>query len=319
MFATHPFIVDRYGDPIRVSRAPWVPAEMGLCERMSVLTIEAASEAIQPALAVLTAKRRRIGVVLGFPAVRPGWPSDTADELLTRIAGLLPRNLIQEECRTLLLGHVGGMAAIEQGWQLIREEVVDVCLVGGVESYIERRTLEWIDWSWQLQARTFPWGFIPGEAAGFCLLASEQCAAAAGIPVLATVLGAATALEPRLRRDHTICIGEGLTESMRRTLAVATDGIKVDQTICDLNGQTHRADEFGFAMMRLCEKFRDPSRFRAPADSWGDVGAASGPLFVALAAMAGQKRYAAGPYTLLCTAAMLAERSSILLHVSVAA
>ena len=72
-------------------------------------------------------------------------------------------------------------------------------------------------------------------------------------------------------------------------------GIKADHLYCDMNGEPYRADEFGFATIRAGALFRDPSAFTAPADCWGDVGAASGPMFLVLADAATRKGYAPGP------------------------
>ena len=59
-----------------------------------------------------------------------------------------------------------------------------------------------------------------------------------------------------------------------------------------------RADEYGFTVLRTREYLRAAGEFNSPADCWGDVGAASGPLHVALAAIAHHKRYARGPLSM---------------------
>ncbi len=315
MLALHPYIVDRFGNRVTVARAPWLPAEVSLLDRLIALAREAAEEAYLPATAVPAGAKVRLALLIGLPAERPGLPADLAEAALAAVASLIPKEIRVVERRPLLLGHVAGLAAIEEGCRWIREGRADLCLAGGIESYIDRATLEWIDWTGQLHAPGNSWGFVPGEAAGFCLLASERLAAEASLKVLGSVLGAATTLEPKLRRDRAVCSGDGLTESWRCTLAGLPAEAKVDQMICDMNGQSHRADEFAFAIMRLSRRFQDPGRFRTPADCWGDVGAASGPLFLALAVMAGKKRWAAGPHTLLWCNAMVAERSSALVHV----
>jgi 3-oxoacyl-[acyl-carrier-protein] synthase-1 len=255
-----------------------------------------------------------LAIVVGLPAPRPGLPDAIGRSMLAALEASVPVHFDLLEQQAYLLGHVAGLVAVENSCRLIQQGVVDLCLAGGVESYIDRVTLEWLDWTWQLHARTHPWGFVPGEGAGFCVLASDRYVAAAGLPVLGAVLSATTVQEEKLRRDHKVCIGEALTDSVRRTLAHLPPSTKVDQTICDLNGQTHRADEFGFTVTRLGAHFVDPGRFLTPADCWGDVGAASGPLYIALAINAGQRGYASGPNTLLMTSAMVAERSSALLH-----
>ena len=47
------------------------------------------------------------------------------------------------------------------------------------------------------------------------------------------------------------------------------------------------------------DRLRDPTDFLAPADCWGDVGAAGLPLHLLLAASACRKGHAKGPLTLL--------------------
>jgi 3-oxoacyl-[acyl-carrier-protein] synthase-1 len=87
--------------------------------------------------------------------------------------------------------------------------------------------------------------------------------------------------------------------------------------ICDQNGEPYRADEFGFALVRLSERFSGGSDFLAPADCWGDVGAASGPLFVALAAAAAERGYARGPYYLAWASSESGERVAALLGLDI--
>ena len=70
-----------------------------------------------------------------------------------------------------------------------------------------------------------------------------------------------------------------------------------DVTYCDLNGERHRTEEWGFTLMREAQLTGDPA-FITPVDSCGDVGAASGPLNCALAIEAWRRAYAPGPRAL---------------------
>ena len=88
-----------------------------------------------------------------------------------------------------------------------------------------------------------------------------------------------------------MCIGEGLTRAVRNVFQALPREIRIDYTICDQNGEAYRADEFGFMLARMSEYFIDPSDFMAPADCCGDVGAASGPLFINLLSFAAEKGY----------------------------
>lgn len=92
---------------------------------------------------------------------------------------------------------------------------------------------------------------------------------------------------------------------------------RVDYTICDQNGEAYRADEFGFMLARLSEYFIDPSDYMAPADCWGDVGAASGPLCTNLTIFSAEKGYAKGPRTLLWTSSEGGERTAAIIEADI--
>jgi 3-oxoacyl-[acyl-carrier-protein] synthase-1 len=118
--------------------------------------------------------------------------------------------------------------------------------------------------------------------------------------VLANVRAAATAVEPNPLRGTEPCVGAGLTAA----IASATQGLQLPHeaitfTYCDLNGERFRNEEFAFAQLRTQEAFVDANNYLSPADCWGDVGAASGPLYVALAAASKQRGYAKGAFPLL--------------------
>ena len=188
---------------------------------------------------------------------------------------------------------------MENAVSLIESGKSQLCLVGGVESYLYPETLEWLDSLEQLHSHSTIWGFCPGEAAGFCLFASQELASRLDLPAPVQILSAASAIEKNRIKTETVCIGEGLSEAFKKTLASLPKDTFVDHTICDMNGEPYRGDEYGFAVLRSRGKFRDEADFQTPADCWGDVGAASGPLFTVLAAFAVEKGYSAGPLTLL--------------------
>ena len=207
--------------------------------------------------------------------------------------------------------------ALDAAFRQIQSGETELCLVGGVDSYLDAEMLEWLDRTEQLHSEANTWGFAPGEAAGFCLLASERAARRYSLTPLLQINAAATAIETNLIRTETVCTGRGLTEAFRGALAGLPEpaaGIedKVHQTICDMNGERYRADELAFTICRTSERFVDASKFLAPADCWGDVGAASGPLFVGLAAAAAQQGYAPGPHTLVWTSSDRGERAAAL-------
>ena len=111
-----------------------------------------------------------------------------------------------------------------------------------------------------------------------------------------------------------VCLGWGLTRAVRSALADLEPEEAVDRIYCDQNGETYRADELGFMLARLGERFRNPADFVAPADCWGDVGAATVPLLIGLVAAAAERGYAAGPLSLVIAGSESGRRSCILLR-----
>ena len=218
--------------------------------------------------------------------------------IASRFAAVLRDSGLVARVQTIDLGHAAECcnAAAQRDLAAGTQEFH---LVGGVDSYMEPETLEWLEKSEQLHSAGLAnnaWGFIPGEAAGFCLLASEKARLRYQLSANCRVLAAGVARESSLIKTDTVCIGLGLTAAVREALTALPDGIKVDRIICDQNGEAYRANDAGFMLVRLSERFNRGSDFLAPADCWGDVGAASIPLSVALAAAAAERGYARGPY-----------------------
>lgn len=318
MLAEHPYYVDRFGNPVVVGRASWLPAEMDFLPRLCALAAEAAREALTPLSEIRSHRPARLAILIGLPTqAEPESRIEMVNQVTGVLTALIPKGFATAARGGISQGGAAGLTALEEAGRLIEEDRVDVCLVGGVDSHLDVHRIDWLDWTGQLHSANNSWGYIPGEAAGFCVLASEKFVQASSAKPLGHLLGATTTKETKLWRDRAVCIGEGLTESMRQTLAALPEEDKIDEVICDLNGEPHRADEYGFAMTRLGDRFSDPGAFRTPADCWGDVGAASGPLFVDMAVLAGQKGYAHGSHALVWASSRGAERASALIHVDV--
>jgi 3-oxoacyl-[acyl-carrier-protein] synthase-1 len=69
-----------------------------------------------------------------------------------------------------------------------------------------------------------------------------------------------------------------------------------------MNGEAWRADEWSYAYVRTGKRYASPLNHKHPAAQWGDVGAATGPLLVGVAAL-DLGRYYSSPRTALLWAA----------------
>ena len=314
-FADHPYMIDRIGEPFVVASAPYI--DVGGEDRFVELAVPALREALEPVSGLL-GSRDPIPTIVGLPESRPGLPENLASTLAAKLPAATSNGCRIAQPSMLPNGHSAGLMAIESACRMIRGGQTEFCLVGGVDSYLDPDTLDWLEDCEQLHNLDNAWGFIPGEAAGFCLLCSGVAASRHDLNVLGHLLGVAAAQEENRIKTETVCIGKGLTEAAHGVLrSLASADTRIDDTICDLNGEAYRADEFGFMLARTSERFVDTSAFTAPADCWGDVGAASGPLFILLASAAAMKGYANGPLTLLWTSSEAGERVAALFQADV--
>jgi 3-oxoacyl-[acyl-carrier-protein] synthase-1 len=313
-FCEHPFLIDTAGQPMRGAIAPWIDIHLGVVDRLEALLFPALDEALEP-LAPTFTPSGAVAIALALPAARPGLPDDLQAQLVKRISKRYGQQI--NTVAAFAAGHAAGLVGLHAACARLREGKLDACVVAGVDSLIVSRTLEWLESCDQLHgagALNNAWGFIPGEAGAALLLMRESAARRAGLPVLATVLGSATALESKLIKTDAVCIGEGLTQAFLGALAALPERARVSDVYCDMNGEPYRADEYGFACLRTGERFEAASDFVAPADCWGDVAAAGAVLHVLLACVAGHKGYANGPLAFACASSESGERAAVLMH-----
>jgi 3-oxoacyl-[acyl-carrier-protein] synthase I len=286
----HGWMLDRMGEPMRVAAVPDGDLSAPAIHRLVYLAAQAASEAIdgfdddQP-----------LDAMLALPEPRPGLPEGYAIEVGSAFAAAFRKRSAGGKVKVLARGHAGGLVLIGQAIALMQQSPERGVLVGGVESWLLPETLEWLDSIEALHSDAMPWGFCPGEAAACCLLSSRLQVASRLV-----LLSSGHALEPQRIRGDGVCIAEGLSAAWRDALAGVTGtGRRVDQVWCDLNSEPYRGDEIALTIARNREYLAETVDITTPADAWGDVGAASGPLMLAAAELAARKGYAAGPLSLL--------------------
>jgi 3-oxoacyl-[acyl-carrier-protein] synthase-1 len=301
-------MINQEGDPYVIAMVPDINADTLGSQRYIDLALPAIEEALFP-LTNLNRNFGQIPVIIGLPEVRSGLSDDVPTKLTEKVKERASEQLLIEDVITLQNGHSAGLMALETGSKLVLDGS-EFCIIGGVDSYIDPGTLDWVEDNKQLHIPSNAWGFIPGEAAGFCLVCSSNTATRYKLPIMAQMVAISTTFEKNKIKTKTVCLGEGLTQAVRNTIQALPEEGRIDYTICDQNGEAYRADEFGFMLCRLSEYFVEPSDYMAPADCWGDVGAASGPLFTNLVISATEKGYSDGQYTLMWTSSEGGERTA---------
>lgn len=207
------------------------------------------------------------------------------------------------------LGHAAGAVVIGAAAQDLQAGKVDTAIVLAVDTLLNDDTLTWLMACGRLKCDESPTGLMPGEAAVALALRRSGEAPAP----MATLRGLAFAEEPHAQALASVSTGEVLTEAVARAWAEAASGAA--WLLADHNGEHHRAQELGSALARLRaagDAFADPALW-LPALSFGDTGAASAPLAVAMASHAWQRGCAPGPAAVVAACSDGGARAALLL------
>lgn len=290
----HPFLVDGVGQKLRCGLCePVDPTILG-AERIIELT-RRNMQAMAAALRMKTPLRSRVPLLLALPDLRPGFATSHAETVLrslsaTSVPGIGPLSI--EHAGS---GHAGVLCGMEQGVRAVSEGRTELCLVGGVESYFDADTLDWLDSERRIARDGIRSGFSPGEGACLLALADDVTRRQLALPSFGVIRSVATAMEKRSIDSDEGLLGEAVTEVLNRAAAELADrAAPIDSVYCDINGERHRTDEWGFTLLRSGTLFRDGTDYITGVSEWGDMGAASAALNCMLATQAWQRGYATG-------------------------
>ena len=183
------------------------------------------------------------------------------------------------------------LKALDEAMTALASGAADRCIVGGIDSYLDVPSLEWGMLRRRLKSESNPVGFAPGEAAVFLELAlPESGDAGVGTYVSKPGFGEEPGQVPGSTEEPPR--GEGLAQAIGAVLA--GHDRPVGLVIADLNGEPHRAMDWGYALIRAGSEHPGlrTARVWAPAESFGETGCASPGLAIGVAAEALHRGYA---------------------------
>ena len=192
-------------------------------------------------------------------------------------------------------GHVSGgaispFAAISHARKLLDDRDVPACVIMAVDSFIDARTLGWLDSKMRLRTSLVTDGLFPGEA-GCMAIVSRQPLTRTYASIRGLGLGRETAIilnEEPLRAD-------GLSAALKIALEEAgTQMHEVAFRLSDVAGESYEFEELVLAQMRVMRKVRPEQPVWHASDCMGDTGAASGLIQFAWAEQAYHRGYAPG-------------------------
>jgi len=235
-------------------------------------------------------------------APKPPAPAGSPGAEFARAGRLLERSLAlagwpgtkPQLCAVRTSGHASGLEAIADALDGLHSGRSSAAVILGFDSLLDERVLQWLQAGNRLKCDDVPDGLQPGEGAVAILLTAngESTRSTRGAPQLHA---AHSASEPRNLSSPDSARGEGLS----RVLSLACRDSRAAQpfwVITDLNGEVHRAMDWGHALVRLRaagEEFASPVVWYS-APSFGDTGAASGLIAICMATQAWERGYAPG-------------------------
>jgi 3-oxoacyl-[acyl-carrier-protein] synthase I len=238
--------------------------------------------------------------------------------------GVLPKLL--ERCDLILPsshqhlyfgGHTGVIYAIHDAMEAIRAGKYGRCIVGAIDSFIEPPVLEAGALTGMLKTQNNPSGFIPGEAAGFFLLEKQQDAVRKESQLMLLISDLALEKEKFDRFSEDPPLGKALYRALDRLLdSEKSLGDEVGCILCDLNGDIYRANDWGYALVRLQTKYSLGNLpMFLPAVGFGETGAATGVLSLGIMNAAFRNEECQGSAAILWLFSESGERGGLLVKI----
>ena len=252
--------------------------------------------------AVLDAHEAQVAVALGSRRAAPSvaW-REKAPALALALADQAGIAVQPRHVSVLTEGSPGFARALQEATSRVAGGSVDRCLVGAIDSRIEPRFLTAAAGLGALRTNDRPVGLIGGEAAAFVLVERMHDVRSSGRSPIAIPSGIGFGEEPTGHFADAPASGRALASAILGALAASPSlGASLALLIGDLNGTERRGYEWGMALARLRAAGMGtelPTWY--PATSFGDTGAASGAVFLCVAARAFARGYAPGRGALL--------------------
>ncbi|PKG84089.1 hypothetical protein CXF85_09215 [Colwellia sp. 75C3] len=224
-----------------------------------------------------------MAVFLAGPEPIPNAPLPIRSIFLKHLQCQIEKPIDLDNSKVFPMGRAGAFFALESAFQYLQTSSQPFALVGGVDTFWHATTLS--KFMQDKRVKTEAGGadcFVPGEGAGFILLSKQALS-----PNNRAITRPGLAAEEGHRYSDEPYLGNGLAQAF--TEAVGFANIMPENNIkaiySSLNGELFGGKEFGVAQVRNAKVISPEANHQHPADCYGDLGAATGPVLLALAAL----------------------------------
>ncbi len=224
-----------------------------------------------------------VPVVLAMPEPLQGVDQISPKLLAVNIANQADFPIESKYMRTIRTGRAGGIEALDSAFRYVYELGFEFVIVGGSDSYFDYSVLSALDDERRLLASGEMDGFAPGEAACFLLLTANKSQALVKNNSVVAFCKPGISEEPGHMRSSEPYLGDGLSQAFKRALS-SVNNPETTQIYASMNGERFWGKEYGVASMRNDKKLHESVEVKHPAEFFGDIGAATGSMLVAMAA-----------------------------------
>jgi 3-oxoacyl-[acyl-carrier-protein] synthase I len=307
-FAQHPFMIDRTGRPMVVALDAALPPELDEPQRLAHMAASVAWECLAGIQLDRFARKPPLLLLLALGEADDLGHISYAAEIEDALRETLADRVQVAGVSCVACAHVGGIVSIIEAGRAIEAGFDGLVLIVGTDTWMNPPRLEWLDATGQLHSDANLFGFVPGEAAASLLIATKVFSD--GMFTQAWLASAERTTETQIDPAQPR-LGGALSTAARAALdRLGEQAEPIDAVFTDLNGVPGRADEIGYTLVRMKHRLASNAEVTTPAEWFGDVGAATVPLMVALAISARRKRYSAARSVLLLVQSPGSERGA---------
>ena len=263
--------------------------EIGLTSR-EVRMLRLGTLPLYECLRPLASLKRHPGLILALPETTTTIPFDDG-KFMKRLSIQTKEAFNLDKSTASFKGRAGGMRAIGHAYTRIQNGEDDFLIAAGLDTYRDLYILGTMDMEKRVKSTAHLDGFIPGEGAGFVLLASRTEAERAELSPLASITSVIEDFEEGHLYSKKPYLGNGLARAFQEFFQGNGVHDPIQEVYSSMNGENHWAKEWGVAFMRNQEHFNPQYRIHHPADCFGDTGAACGPILAGLASIGMKQGY----------------------------
>lgn len=244
-------------------------------------------------------------------ATRPDFEPDLASRLLEEVQQQLGV-VFPKPSGVMLSDRCGFFERLEAARALLASGQHKACVVAGVDSFLNRKMLRWMEQQRRLRIVGAVEGVIPGEAA------AAVCVQLPGArDAKAEIHGVGFGVDPSGKDASQLNTGRGLADAIQN--ALKSSNMPIEQLDLRLGGMTTESEykEASLGFSRIMRTKRRRFDWLTIYESLGDVGAAMPACMTALFVAGGSKAYFEGTKAIMVGLSDTAKRSACVLTLPV--